>query len=398
MWTFIFLFGILILVGAAFFFVKRIERFAFFQKLFPEKTVDDNESEKKDMSESDDISETSNHKNLKKKRTISLKRVVSFAIVFVVAAVLGFTMNTVNMAICMFHLLAIWLIFDGIFALIKKARKTDFKRYYAGGLAIVFTFAYMTMGWYYAHHVYRTDLLVESSKGVQKLRIAQITDSHVGATFHAKELFQYITEINETTPDILVVTGDFVDDDTTKEDMIESCRALGTAKTKYGVYFVFGNHDKGYYASQRGYSGDELRQELIDNNVIVLEDEAMLVDNRFYVIGRQDSSTVRNRKSMSELLQDLDISKYMVVLDHEPQDYDAQTEAKVDLVLSGHTHGGQFFPVNKLGEWTKINDFTYGEEKRDASTFFVSSGIADWSLKFKTGCISEYVIVDVVGK
>lgn len=70
-----------------------------------------------------------------------------------------------------------------------------------------------------------------------------------------------------------------MDEDTTKEDMISCCKTLGSAETKYGVYYVFGNHDKGYYPdSYRGYGEADLVKELKDNNVKVLQDENVLID------------------------------------------------------------------------------------------------------------------------
>lgn len=85
----------------------------------------------------------------------------------------------------------------------------------------------------------------------------------------------------------------------------------------------------------------------------------------------------------------------MIVLDHQPRDYEAQAAAKVDLVLSGHTHGGQMLPLAPLVRKLGSNDMVYGYEKRDNTDFIVTSGISDWEIKFKTGCKSEFVVVDV---
>ena len=70
----------------------------------------------------------------------------------------------------------------------------------------------------------------------------------------------------------------------------------------------------------------------------------------------------------------------------------------MDLVFSGHTHGGQFFPINYLGEWTGLNDKTYGLYHSGNTDFIVTSGISDWAIKFKTGCVSEFVIMDIEGR
>ena len=82
-------------------------------------------------------------------------------------------------------------------------------------------------------------------------------------------------------------------------------------------------------------------------------------------------------------------------MDHQPTDYANEAAAGVDLVLSGHTHGGQLFPVNHVGDWFGINDRTYGYERRNNTDFIVTSGISCWEIKFKTGTKSEFVIIDL---
>ena len=201
-------------------------------------------------------------------------------------------------------------------------------------------------------------------------------------------------DIQNQNPDIVLIVGDFVDDDTTKEDMIACCKALGDMKTTYGVYYVFGNHDKGYYPPEyRGYDGNDLINELEKNNVHVMQDDVELVDNRFYIIGRQDKSEeyADGRKSMEELVQGLDPDKFSIVLDHQPQDYEAQKDANVDLVLSGHTHGGQLFPLMTIENHSNIaeDDRVYGYEKRGNTNFIVTSGIS---------CKSEYLLINIEGQ
>lgn len=340
------------------------------------------------------------HKVAKERKIVCF--VVGLAVVILIFAVIWLTIGVVNAMICILNLMLIWLLCDGINKLVEKKRKQKFTKYYAGIFAMGITVIYLACGWYLAHHVWRTEYTLATDKQVGSLRIVQFADSHVGTTFHGEGFAEQVKAMQSENPDIVVVTGDYVDDDTTKEDMIASCRALGTLKTTYGVYYAFGNHDKGYYGPQfRGYSGEDLIAELEKNNVKVLQDETVLLDNRFYLIGRQDRSEEQkgnSRASMEELVSDLDPDKYSIVLDHQPHDYDAQGAAGVDLVLSGHTHGGQLFPVNYVGEWTGENDKTYGLEKRENTNFIVSSGISDWAIKFKTGCKSEYVVVDVQGK
>ena len=339
------------------------------------------------------------HKAAKERRVLRL--LFGFIPVVLIFLVTWMTMGSINAMVCILHLMVIWLVCDGISRILEKKRKKDFTRYYAGVFAMGITVVYLACGWYLAHHVWRTEYTLATDKQVGSLRIVQFADSHVGTTFHGEGFAEQVKAMQAENPDVVVVTGDYVDDDTTKEDMIAVCRALGTLKTTYGVYYAFGNHDKGYYGPEyRGYSGDDLIAELQKNNVRVLQDETVLLDDRFYLIGRQDRSEEQkgsSRASMEELVSGLDKEKYSIVLDHQPHDYDAQEAAGVDLVLSGHTHGGQLFPVNYMGEWTGENDKTYGLEKRGNTNFIVTSGISDWAIKFKTGCKSEYVVIDVQG-
>lgn len=120
-------------------------------------------------------------------------------------------------------------------------------------------------------------------------------------------------------------------------------------------------------------------------------------------IGRQDRSEEveknKGRATMSELTSSLDDSKFSIVMNNQPCDYANQAKSGVDLVVSGHTHGGQLFPLMNIENLTGLgDDRVYGYEKRDNTNFIVTSGISDWEIKFKTGCKSEYVIVNIQGK
>ena len=301
-----------------------------------------------------------------------------------VIAVLWKLWGSMNAVICVLHLMVFWACSDGIFGLIRRFSGKTFKRYYAGAFAILFTAGYLAVGWYQAHHVWEKDYTIETDKSVGDLRVVMFADSHVGTTFHGEGFAQHMKEIQDLNPDVVLIAGDYVDDDSSKEDMIRCCQALRELKTTYGVYFSFGNHDKGYYdPDYRGYDGDDLIAELEKKD----RSEEMKA-------GRGNG-----RASMAELTNDLDPEKFSIVIDHQPADYAAQAEAGVDLVLSGHTHGGQLFPLMNIENLTGMtsDDRVYGYEKRDNTNFIVTSGISDWAIKFKTRCRSEYVVADIKG-
>ena len=87
----------------------------------------------------------------------------------------------------------------------------------------------------------------------------------------------------------------------------------------------------------------------------------------------------------------------MIDLNHQPNDYSNEKESQVDLVLSGHTHGGQVFPLGQIGKIAKIHDEFYGMHKRDNTTFIVNSGISNWEVYFKTLTKSEYTVINIRG-
>ena len=328
------------------------------------------------------------------------KAAIGGGIVFGLFLIVGYFINFMNAIVCVIYFAMSWIICDLLFCLWQKLTKRVSNRYYAGALAILLAFAGLAYGWYADHHVWRTEYHLTTDKNINSLKIVMFADSHFGTTFKADGFAKHMERIKQENPNAVILVGDFVDDDTTKEDMIAAAEILGQIKTKYGVYFVFGNHDSGYYGPEyRGFSSAELVAELEKNGVKVLRDETILLDDNFYIVGRKDYSVEKEargtRLSMSELVENLAKDKYIIVADHQPADYKKQAQSEVDLVISGHTHGGQLFPFNNVGKWIGANDMIYGHEKRRKTDFIVTSGISDWAIKFKTGTKSEYVVINI---
>ena len=301
-----------------------------------------------------------------------------------------------TLLIFMCHLALAFLVCDGIQYLINKLGHRINKSYYAGMAAILVTVCYFIYGFYNVNHIVETDYVINSSKvnNENSIRIAQITDTHIGSTFDGKRFGEYLSKISSMNPDVIVLTGDFVDERTTRENMIEACEQLGKAETTYGVYVIFGNHDLNNYGGNTNYTSEDLITCLKENGVKILQDEAVLINNSFYLIGRQDYS-IKNRKGITELLDGLDTTKYLVVLDHQPIEYEQTAQTKVDLVLSGHTHAGQLFPGKFIVDKFSRNDMAYGRKQINHTTFIVSSGLSGWGVPIKTGSRAEYVIIDV---
>lgn len=309
---------------------------------------------------------------------------------------LGFLIDMVNAIVVDIHLIIIVILIKLIFYIYRKISKSEkISEYIVLSCGVLVTIIYLSYGYYMAHHVVETDYTVYATKdiGIDNFRIVQISDSHIGATFNGEKFIEYMEDINKLKPDIVVVTGDFVDDDTSYEDMINGVIGLGRLRTTSGVYFVYGNHDKGYY-NRRSYNDDDIKKELTEKGIIILEDARVNLNNQMILIGRCDAQ-VKNRIPAFDLTKELDKDKYIIMLDHEPNDYEAEVKSGVDLVLSGHTHGGQLLPLGQIGLLLGANDKIYGMETIDKTTFIVNSGISDWAIKFKTGTISEYTVIDI---
>lgn len=398
MWAFIFIFMFAAFIAACIYLITRVRKFVWVDKL------------------------------AKDRKWLSVLISAAICVVFIV--VLSLAMGYINAIIVTIYMILFWLVCEFAFWLVGKVKNRTKstadettknntiknnaessvkpkkrKIYYAGVAAIIITIVYMSWGWYQAHNVWQKDYTIQTDKVVGSIKLALIADSHTGITFDGDGFAEHVKEIQGQNPDAVLIAGDFVDDDTSLIDMKKCCEALGTLDTKYGVYYVFGNHDKGYYASERrGYDGDDIIAELTKNGVTVLQDQSVLLGDSFYIIGRQDLSEVTDRggsrADIEDLVKALDDDKYQIVMDHQPADYANEKAAGVDLVLSGHTHGGQLLLIKLFQEITGMggNDQIYGLEDLDGSDFLVTSGISDWAIKFKTGCRSEYVIIDIQGK
>ena len=324
-------------------------------------------------------------------------RLLSWLAALVPLALTGLFMlffNTTTLIVVLLHLTAAFLLCSLLALLIRKIGKRAIPYDAEGAAAILLTVVYLSVGWYMAHHVFETDYRFESAKPLSHdFRIVEIADSHFGITQTGETFTREMERVQALRPDAVVIVGDFVDDDSDRTDMIAACRALGSLETTYGVFFVYGNHDNGYYR-YRNFSSTELREELEKNGVVILTDESVLLDDSLYLVGRRDRSDP-TRADIASLMEGLDPDKYTVVLDHQPNDYDAEAAAKADLVLSGHTHGGHIFPAGQIGLLMGANDAIYGVERRGDSTFIVTSGISGWAIPFKTGTFSEFVVIDI---
>ncbi|MBO4290139.1 MAG: metallophosphoesterase [Lachnospiraceae bacterium] len=250
----------------------------------------------------------------------------------------------------------------------------------------------LLLGWWNMHTIHEKDYVVETTKLERDVTVAFISDLHLGLNMDAGKLGEYLDKISAAKPDLLLLGGDIFDESTTKEDMEKACLLLGRVDAKYGVYYVYGNHDSGRYRAGRPYTEEEMTRSLTAAGVHVLADEKADFDNGVTLIGLEDRSR-RTADRTAELLTDR--SRYNIVLDHQPVDLQEKADAGADLDQSGHTHGGQVWPLGIFNEYWSTNDYNYGLRTYGDMTSIVSSGIAGWGYSVRTQKQCEYLMITI---
>lgn len=295
---------------------------------------------------------------------------------------------------------------DIIFILCKKIFNTENKTFKIIStihgiyiIPVIVAIVTMLYGHYNMMNIDKTSYEVYTDKNIQSdgYRICLIADLHFGSSIDLDDLKEICKEISQQNIDIMVLCGDIVDENTEAKVIPNLFKVLGTIDSTYGTYFVHGNHDCQTYATTPAYTKEELEKHITDNDITILDDKTLSINEELVLIGRNDAAYTNNptRLSINELLKDVNPEQYIIVLDHQPKEYNENAQAGTDLLLSGHTHAGQFWPLNILLEIIPFNDGTYGLKKIKNTNTIVTSGISGWAFPYRTSGDSEYVIIDV---
>lgn len=278
-----------------------------------------------------------------------------------------------------------------------------------GIVTAVFLSCICTYGLYNARNIkLKTyDIDVDKSCGDTKdLKIALIADLHMGYSIGAREITNMVTKVNEINPDIVLIAGDIFDNSFDGlDDPEEICRQLQSIKSKYGVYATYGNHDieeklivgftLGKTSEKTG--SDEMDNFIYESGITLLRDETMLINDEFYIVGRRDyekpSTDDGSRLSAQELTKNLDKSKPIIFVDHEPLELQEIADAGADIDLSGHTHDGQLFPANIAVKFSWENPC--GMIKVDNMYSIVTSGVGVFGPYMRVGTDSEICEINV---
>lgn len=250
------------------------------------------------------------------------------------------------------------------------------------------------------HYTYAAEKLGEDLDGY---RIVQISDLH-NAKF-GKNNQKLVDRIRECEPDMIVLTGDLVDSNHTNVD--RAVQFVDEIVKICPVYYVTGNHE--YWLEASEY--DELMSGLTRAGAVILDDQVVEIsrgDAKFRLVGLDDKSLadgtlwtlLNNAQNVAH--EDSEKKEFTVVLAHEPQYLARYAGIGVDLVLSGHAHGGQFRLPFVGGivapDQGFLPEYTAGEYYMNGTEMIVSRGLGNSVVPVRLFNYPEIVCVELVGK
>lgn len=282
----------------------------------------------------------------------------------------------------------------------------------AGAICALLILLLSACGIFHAKYIKTTSYDVIINKTIPErtsMKVVLLADTHFGynaGVLHTREL---VRKINKQKPDLVCIAGDIFDNEydaiRNPEKLEQTLRGI---KSTYGVYACWGNHDlneeilAGFtFKHKDGDLSDikdpRMKKFLKDSNIHILEDESVLINDQFYVIGRKDASLTEKihetRKAPAQLTEKLDRDKPIIMIDHQPKELQELADAGVDLDLCGHTHNGQTFPGNFTIKLMWENPC--GLLIKDNMTNITTSGAGVWGPAMRIGTDSEICSINI---
>ena len=252
-----------------------------------------------------------------------------------------------------------------------------------GITAIVGVIGYIHMG-----IITTVDYQIDVRKASKNKSItaAVIADTHIGISAHKSTIDTIIDKVNEMKPDVVLLLGDIFDENTTTDEMEYFSEKFKSVKSKYGSYFVFGNHEN--------MQNEDSTQYLKDAGINVLEDNKAVIAGDITLVGmlsEYDSSGEPIERIIQQ--KKVDTTKPVIVLKHEPLGIKDIAAAGADVSMHGHTHGEQF-PFTYL-PFSFLNDMMCGTKNFGDMTAFTTQGAGGWGFHFKLPAKSEVAKVTI---
>jgi len=224
-------------------------------------------------------------------------------------------------------------------------------------------------------------------------KIVAVSDIHLGSIIGEKRISKMVGMINSLKPDLVCIAGDLLDEDPGSVIQQDLGSCLDKIDSKFGVYAVTGNHEY--------IGGIKKALPFFENHGIkVLRDDYVLVDEKIYVVGREDRDSRRfsgiKRKSIKEIMKGVDKSKPIILMDHQPFHLQETNNSGIDLQISGHTHHGQIWPLQLITK--RIFEKSWGYVKKNGVHYYVSSGFGTWGPPVRIGNRPEIVEINIKGR
>lgn len=225
-------------------------------------------------------------------------------------------------------------------------------------------------------------------KALEGFTLVQLTDIHVGNLIERTFLQELVRRANAQKPDLVAITGDLVDGDV--PTLGSAVGALSGLKSRYGTHFVTGNHD--YYSGADAWCGflSGLGINVLRNRRLSVGDatgkasfDLLGVDDWLGGRGAEESS----RYDLDKTIAGRDPDRASILLAHQPANFEVVAQHGIDLQLSGHTHGGQLFPMTLLVGLT--TPYTRGLYAHGGSHIYVSRGCGFWGPPMRVGSPPE---------
>lgn len=245
----------------------------------------------------------------------------------------------------------------------------------------------MAIGNYNFNHPQVVHLSLQSEKSQQHktMKIVAVSDLHIGTSIGKKQLQKYVDLINVQNPDLVLFAGDLIDREMQAVEQQNLHEDLQKLQSKWGAIAILGNHE--YFSGDLDRVTDFYKK----SNIHLLKDQFLSLDNGVIIAGREDKIKP-NRKELKEILSGADLTKPIILLDHQPFHLDDAEANQVDISFSGHTHNGQFFPGNLIVK--KMYENGYGYLKKGATHTYVTSGLGIWGPQYRIGTQSELVVIE----
>ncbi|MEV6785595.1 metallophosphoesterase, partial [Streptomyces sp. NPDC051098] len=230
--------------------------------------------------------------------------------------------------------------------------------------------------------------LAKLPRSAHGLRIAVVSDIHLGPILGRAHTQRIVDTINRTSPDLVAVVGDLVDGSVA--DLGPAAEPLAQLKARHGSFFVTGNHE---YFSGAGEWVDHVRE----LGLRPLENQRVEIAG-FDLAGVNDvaGESEGDGPDFGKALGDRDRTRASVLLAHQPVVIHDAVEHGVDLQLSGHTHGGQLWPGNHLAELA--NPTVAGLERYGDTQLYVTRGAGAWGPPVRVGAPSDITVVQLASR